>query len=458
MTEITLPSNNRPTLRRGLAGRISPFLFRLAGRAGHYIRWSTATMWRSIRLLGYAVMESLTMVWFGTWLVLSVLGWRRAVPPFEEFRRNTARQRTWAEQLDGIPTKQAYGTVSSSVLGPELLQVEITDPARARDLDWHLVNPAVTFVTAGIPLAVGAGGVLTGLYCAAATGANWIDYARWGYLEGIFYDFVWMLGEPMFWILGSLIFTTALGGPLLARLLQRLHANWVRFMLSAPGAEVQLQERVETLTQTRKTALELQTAEIQRIERDLHDGAQARLVTMGMTLTQVSRLMRIDPDAAETMLAAAKDDSAHALRELRTLVRGIRPPVLADRGLSDALRSLAAGLPIETTIVSDLSRRPVAAVESALYFAISELLANAVKHSAASEIRVELGEAADLLIAAVTDNGIGGAEHQEQLGGGLDGVRRRLEPFDGTLQILSPVGGGTTATIRMPQPAGEQRR
>ena len=170
----------------------------------------------------------------------------------------------------------------------------------------------------------------------------------------------------------------------------------------ATSSTASLEERVASLTETRRTALELQEAEIRRIERDLHDGAQARLVTMGMTLTQAQRLLEHDPDGARAMLAAAKEDSSAALSELRSLVRGIRPPVLADRGLVEAVRSLAAASPIETRIVSSLEGRLMPTVETP--------------------------------------------------GGGLAGLRQRLAPFDGELEFVSPVGGPTVATVRVPRP------
>lgn len=186
------------------------------------------------------------------------------------------------------------------------------------------------------------------------------------------------------------------------------------------------------------------------LERDLHDGAQARLVTMGMTLTQVSRLMEADPGAARALLQEAKGDSSAALAELRSLVRGIRPPILADRGLTEALRSLAAGSPIDTVVTSDLDGPLVPTIETALYFAVAELLANAVKHSAASRIDIELGASPETVTATVTDNGIGGAE--ETPDGGLAGLRRRLDPYDATLEFISPVGGPTSATVVVPRP------
>ena len=152
------------------------------------------------------------------------------------------------------------------------------------------------------------------------------------------------------------------------------------------------------------------------------------------------------------LLDHVKSDSVEALDELRSLVRGIRPPVLADRGLDDALRALAATNPIDTEVHSTLHERLVGPIESAIFFAVSELMTNATKHSTATLISINLDQDAESVVIEVIDNGLGGADGQERPDGGLAGIRRRLAPFDGTLDIISPVGGGTFATIKIPHP------
>ena len=171
-----------------------------------------------------------------------------------------------------------------------------------------------------------------------------------------------------------------------------------------------------------------------------------------MTLTQVERLLAVDPEGAKQLLTDAKGDSVNALQELRALVRGIRPPILADRGLAETLRSMASSLPLETRVSATLSSRPVAAVESALYFAAAALITNAAKHSAGARIDVDIAEDADMWRITVVDDGIGGAEEGGKPDGGLAGIQRRLDPFDGVLTMVSPVGGGTTATVIVPKP------
>lgn len=209
-----------------------------------------------------------------------------------------------------------------------------------------------------------------------------------------------------------------------------------------------LAKRIDRLTETRHEAVDSAASELRRIERDLHDGAQARLVAMGMSLGTIEALIEKDPEQAKRMLVAARTSSAEALTELRDLVRGIHPPVLAERGLGDALKALALRLPLESEVAVDLAGRPDAPVESAAYFAVSEALTNAVKHSGADRVWIDLHHADGMLRVAVTDNGRGGAVTGG--GSGLSGIERRLGTFDGVLAVSSPVGGPTLVSLEIP--------
>jgi signal transduction histidine kinase len=218
--------------------------------------------------------------------------------------------------------------------------------------------------------------------------------------------------------------------------------------LLAPAGGAELARRVEHLAQTRSETIDTGAAEIRRIERDLHDGAQARLVAMGMTLDAAGHLIDEDPKAARALLIEARDNSARALAELRALVRGILPPVLADRGVADAIRALALDTPLRTHLASDLAGRPPAPVESAAYFAVSELLANVSKHAQAGQAWVDIRYTEGMLRIGVTDDGHGGADAAQ--GTGLQGIERRLAAFDGVLAISSPPGGPTAVTMEIP--------
>jgi signal transduction histidine kinase len=183
--------------------------------------------------------------------------------------------------------------------------------------------------------------------------------------------------------------------------------------------------------------------------RDLyHDGAQARLVALGMNLRAAERLIPTSPQAAIALVAEARETSSRALTELRDLVRGIYPPVLADRGLADAIRALALDTPVRTETDIELPGRLDAPVEAACYFAVAEALANAVKHSGARVVQIRIRHASGMLKIMVIDNGTGGADPAR--GSGLAGVERRLGTFDGILAVSSPPGGPTMIVMEVP--------
>ena len=220
----------------------------------------------------------------------------------------------------------------------------------------------------------------------------------------------------------------------------------------------QLSQRVQTLTQTRSDAVDTAAAELRRIERDLHDGAQARLVALGMTLQAAERLFPTRPETALALITEAKESSSRALTELRDLVRGIYPPVLADRGLGDAIRALALDTPLPTALDIDLPGPVELPVASAVYFSVAEALANVAKHAEARSARIAVrhsvanhgvaNHGAGMLRAEITDDGAGGAD--PALGTGLAGVERRLATFDGILAVNSPPGGPTIVVIEVP--------
>jgi signal transduction histidine kinase len=219
--------------------------------------------------------------------------------------------------------------------------------------------------------------------------------------------------------------------------------------LGARGALVgRLTSRVQRLSETRTDAVDTAAAELRRVERDLHDGAQARLVALGMSLRAAERLIETSPKAALALVGEARAMSSRALTELRDLVRGIHPPVLADRGLGDAVRALTLETPVATKLDIDLPGRLAEPVESAAYFAVAEVLANAAKHAQAQMVEIHMRHTGDVLRVAVTDDGIGGADPAK--GSGLRGVERRLGTFDGILAVNSPPGGPTIVVIEVP--------
>ena len=223
----------------------------------------------------------------------------------------------------------------------------------------------------------------------------------------------------------------------------------------APAGQAELARRVRHLAETRSEAIDTGAAEMRRIERDLHDGAQARLVAMGMTLDAAGQLIDSNPAAARALLLEARDTSARALAELRDLVRGIHPPVLADRGLGDAIRALAMDSPLRARVASDVPGRLPAPMESAAYFAVSELLANVSKHAGATQAWIDIRYSGGMLRVGVSDDGRGGADPSR--GTGLRGIERRVAAFDGVLALSSPPGGPTAVTMEIPCALSSQK-
>jgi signal transduction histidine kinase len=249
-----------------------------------------------------------------------------------------------------------------------------------------------------------------------------------------FFVVVWALtGAHYFWPAWAMLAAAGLLG---------IHAtiNYV-----ARGSR--LERRVGVLESTRSGAVDAQDAELRRIERDLHDGAQARLVALGMSLGLAEQQFASDPEGARQLVAEARVGVGEALQELRDLARGIHPPVLADRGLGAALMTLSdrSVLPVDVSVALDERLPP--AVESAAYFVAAEALANAAKHSGANHISIDVRLAGNLLEVEIADDGHGGADPD---GSGLTGLRRRVEALDGSFAVASPTGGPTTVHVELP--------
>jgi signal transduction histidine kinase len=228
--------------------------------------------------------------------------------------------------------------------------------------------------------------------------------------------------------------------------LGRWHSGVARRLLTPPPS-ARLERRVAELTASRAAALEAHGAELRRIERDLHDETQNRIVAVAMQLGMVERALRRDPAAALPLVLRAQDAATDALAGLRDVVRSIYPPVLAERGLDGAVAGLVARCPIPCALDATDLRRAPAAVESAAYFVVAEALTNIAKHSGAehASIRLRRGESLEI---EIRDDGHGGAD--EAAGTGLAGIRRRVAAFDGTTTITSPHGGPTTLHITLP--------
>ncbi|MEV7630508.1 sensor domain-containing protein [Actinoplanes sp. NPDC089786] len=341
----------------------------------------------------------------------------------------------------GLPIRRPYPPPPKrSEVGDRLwVRWIITDPATWRDMAWLLPGALVAVCLGVITLAIPAYGLVgVGLL------PLWLHLGevRFGY--GVFWPTMTTAEAWLSLPQGLVILAVGL---VLAPLLRTTDVLFTQLFL-APTMSAELRLRVAHLTTTRTDTIDAQAAELRRIERDLHDGAQARLVSVAMTIGLAERLVRRDPSAALKLLAEARSSSTAALVELRHLVRGIHPPVLAERGLEGAVQALALSLPVKTPVASHLPGRLETSVESAVYFAVAETLANMVRHSRARSAWVTIGHTGDVLAVEVGDDGVGGADPAR--GTGLIGIMRRLNAFDGTMAVSSPPGGPTVVTMELP--------
>ena len=218
--------------------------------------------------------------------------------------------------------------------------------------------------------------------------------------------------------------------------------------LLGPDRTKRLELKAERLQASRARGVDAAEAERRRIERDLHDGAQQRLVAVAMSLGRAKSKFDQDPQAVRELIDEAHADAKLAVSELRDLARGIYPAVLGDRGLDAALSAQAAKSPIPVDVSVDVDPRPPAAVETTAYFIVGETLTNIAKHSGATEATVKVWRTDDHVVVEITDNGHGGAEVRS--GGGLAGLADRAATIDGVITVVSPVGGPTVIRADLP--------
>lgn len=318
----------------------------------------------------------------------------------------------------------------------------------AHPQSWReLLHVLLVFVvgTATFPIAIA--------WCAAGPGG--ILYAIFGiWTHNIDNGLSWLLGLPgravqmvVYLLLSMIVIGSA---PYVLRGLVLAHAGIARALLDDEAS--QLRQQVSQLATSRAAAGEAEAHTLRRLERDLHDGPQQRLVRLGMDISAAERRIATDPDQAREMLRSALAQSQEALAEIRTLSRGIAPPILSEQGLRAAIRALAARSTVPTTV--DVDEVPLSdAAQNAAYFVTAEALANMAKHARASSCSIELRRAGAIAVITVTDDGVGGASAAK--GHGLAGLSERLRGVDGTLAVHSPAGGPTHLTATIPL-AGER--
>ncbi|GAA0952697.1 sensor histidine kinase [Actinocorallia libanotica] len=321
-------------------------------------------------------------------------------------------------------------------------------PADGRRPRWRNPAWALAHIAVGLPLGLAALICLGNILAAAVVLLSW-----WAFTPDtrptLFSVLDVHVNDWTTAILGGSAQIAVLGAMALWVLpaLARLHARMCLAAL-APSAHDRLTERVDVLTRSRVGVVDAHGTELQRIERDLHDGTQARLVAIAMQLGLARETLTDGQDTVAALLEQAHETAEEAMVELRAVLQTISPPILADRGLDGALAALAArsGVPVHIEL-ADLGTLP-ATVEAVAYHVIAEALTNVTKHAAATRAALRVERARDMLSITVTDDGKGGAD--ETHGTGIAGIRRRIAALDGTVRLDSPPGGPTTLAIRIP--------
>ncbi|MFI6469056.1 histidine kinase [Streptomyces sp. NPDC050516] len=292
------------------------------------------------------------------------------------------------------------------------------------------------------PLA-GIGGVLVVLGWAAGAACTFVYAWVWA-LPVDDRPAGWTEAYAAFTVLGALLLIAM---PWFAALVAALDSRAATVLLG-PNRAKELERRVEDLAESRAGILDAADLERRRIERDLHDGAQQRLVSLAMNLGIARATLTDLPPEARAVIDEAHREAKEAIEELSNLVRGLHPAVLEDRGLDAAISGIAARAPFPVELTVDLAERPSPTVEAVAYFVVSETLANVAKHARATRCSVQVRRRAQLLTITVSDNGVGGADPAG--GTGLLGLRKRVGSVDGTIRINSPHGGPTVITVELP--------
>ncbi|WP_031938499.1 sensor histidine kinase [Prescottella defluvii] len=403
--------------------------------------------WGAVRFLAVEAAAALVSLCFlvaglviASTLIL-IVGWL-AVPLYlRALRWWAGRARERAGRFTGTVVGERYPPIPDRP-GFDDLRRLLTAPSTRRDFGWVAVHSVAALTTGLLAIAL----PLAALNTLAIPFYWWMLPADEP-VSSIYPVTSWWGAAPMplvaiaYAVLGWWLI------PVMARGICALASG-----LLAPRRETELSERVSALTASRAAALDAHAAELRRIERDLHDGAQNRLVAVVMMLGLAERSLRVAPDQALPQLLRAQDAASDALSELRTLVHDIYPPVLDELGLGGAVSALAGRSAVPCVLDVDGLRRAPAAVEAAAYFVVAEALTNVAKHSGAEHVQVTIATRDDAggatMVIDVLDDGVGGAV--ERVGSGLAGVRRRVAAFEGTVTVDSPLGGPTRLEVELP--------
>jgi signal transduction histidine kinase len=360
-------------------------------------------------------------------------------------RMISAVERARAAALLGAPVASPLRDLTARQGMWPRFKAVIGDPAAWKALAYGvLLLPIgiVTFTLTVVVWSVALGGLTWAAWGWSLSQAD-DNYVLWVATPLTRWEYVWL--AALQFAVGLVFLLLA---PHVVGALARMHAGAIRGLLGR-GHAAELEERVTRLSASREASVDAAEAERRRIERDLHDGAQQRLVAVAMDLGLArERLAAAGDERAAELVGNAHDEAKRAITELRELVRGIHPAVLADRGLDAALSALAARCPVPVDVRVDMPNRPPAAVETTAYYVVAEALTNIAKHARATSARVRVGQRGDAVVVEVGDDGVGGAAAGPA--GGLAGLLDRVHAVQGTLRIASPPGGPTTLLAELP--------
>ncbi|MGW4892067.1 histidine kinase [Kitasatospora sp. NPDC004240] len=345
-------------------------------------------------------------------------------------RALTAAQRSRLRALRGVEIPPLLRRPDA----PTGLLTRLRTGVSWRQIGYHLAaGPTLAAGALGVLYAWGAGLVMTTVH-----GWAWL-VPRYGHGKQ-----AWQANAPLITLGGVLLLAVL---PWVVSALARLDELAARRLLG-PGLAETLERRVEEVTESRAGLVDAVDAERRRIERDLHDGAQQRLTSLAMNLGLARRTLRDVPPEAMQVIVEAHEEAQAAIDELRDLVRGLHPAVLEDRGLDAALSGIAARAPLPVRLDVALAEPIAPTVEAVAYFTVSEALTNVARHARASRVELSVRTSGGRLRLVVGDDGVGGADASR--GTGLSGLRKRAASVDGTLSVLSPLGGPTTITVELP--------
>jgi signal transduction histidine kinase len=384
--------------------------------------------WFTVIVTGIALGAGLAITFLGVVVLFATLQFVRLVSVIERSR---------AKALLGADIANPFAPLGDIKGWWPRLKAVLADAALWKGVVYCVIAlpiGIITFTFAVTFWAIALGGVTAPIWATieAMVGAN--NPHGWAYVGITAGTFV-----------GGIVFLIVT--PWVVHGLAVMDRGLIRGLLGA-DRNAQLQRRVTQLEVSKSASLDVAEAERTRIERDLHDGVQPRLVVAAMDLGLArEKAAGTDPEVV-ALIERAQDETKQAIAELRELVRGIHPAVLTDRGLDAALSSLAARCPVPVTVQVNLDERPPAPVESAAYFIVAESLTNIAKHSDAKHARVNVNRDDGMLRVEVTDDGRGGARTEP--GGGLVGLADRVRSLEGTFRVASPEGGPTTILAELP--------